>query len=333
MAVAHGHLQGDGVVVEDAAEANRLHQKGWLGTPRPGNTLHLHLVEAAYAVEQGRLEVRSDGAVLGLEDLLAQGAGEAGLEVQVLAYRDLRERGLVVRPDPAGGHLVWRRGQGPKAAPWFRQLPVAERDPARVRSLMDQAGEEPVLSIVDEEGSVTHYHLAPEHPLGQAAVPDLPRAEGVVLADRVLVTDAQAADAYHRQAHMGTPYGPRLVLSFTEAEWLRRRGDLRLPDDLPRRAAARQHHFDRTWPVYEALRAAGVVPRSGFRFGTHLRAYRGAPDAGHAQWLFQAVHPDDTLHWSELSRGVRLAHGVRKRFCLAVASDPVRFLHLEWFRP
>jgi len=331
---ARGVLEDGAVVVPDPAEANRLHAKGWVGTPLPGNALRVPLVEAVYAVEQGRLEVSGPDGPLSLEDLLAGGAPGEALEVQVLAYRDLRERGLVVRPDGAGGHLVWARGRGPRDAPWFRQVAMAERDPVRIERLLAWLPEEPVLSVVDEEGAVTHYRLTAEAPLGEALPPPLPSAKGVVLQDRVLVPDAEAARVYHEAAHMGTPYGKRLVLSFTEAEWLRTQGVLDVPADLPQRARARQHHFRRTWPVYAALRAAGVVPRSGFRFGTHLRGYRGDPGAGHAEWLFHCVAADDVLHWSELSRAVRLAHGVRKRFCLAVPDGgAVRYLHLAWFRP
>jgi tRNA-intron endonuclease len=84
--------------------------------------------------------------------------------------------------------------------------------------------------------------------------------------------------------------------------------------------------------TYTALREAGVAVKSGFRFGTHLRGYAGDPDEGHALWLVQCLAPGETLHWSALSRAIRLAHGVRKRFLVA-AGVPQAFIALSWFKP
>lgn len=345
---AQGVLDDRTVLVTDTAQANRLHNKGFVGTPESGNVLRLTLAEAAHAMEAGRLRV--DGETL--EDLLARGA-EVGerTEVEYLAYRDLRERGLIVRPGPppedgaagatgadgdankapAAAYRVWKRGATPKQDPWFTMHPRSERAPLRVADLDARVGD--VLSIVDEDGAVTHYTLSAQHPVGDVRPGDLPPAEGRLLDDRVLVSAPEAVAAFPAAESLGTPAGERLVLSLTEAESLRRRGVLQVPDDLADHAAARQPHFPATLPVYEALRAAGVVAKSGFRFGTHLRGYRTDPDQSHADWLFHCVLPDATLQAADLSRAVRLAHGVRKTFCVAVADDPVRFIGLEWFRP
>jgi tRNA-intron endonuclease, archaea type len=328
--LAVGRLEGDAVLVSDPAQASRLYAKGTVGTNLSGNALRLDRVEAAYAVETGRLEVEGHD----LASLLRHGAAE----VQYLTYRDLRERGLVVRPAGPDSYHVWARGEAPpRAEPWFTAYPHSERSPARVGALVDQG--ESILSIVDEDGGVTHYQLTPAHPTGDVAPGALAPATGHLLDDRVLVTDPDAATAL-RTEHLGTPHGDGLILSLTEAESLRRRDVLHLegpPDwdgDLARHAAARQHHFVRTLPVYQALRSAGVVPKSGFRFGTHLRGYASDPDTVHAQWLLHCALPSDVLHWSELSRGVRLAHGVRKAFLLAVSTEGgVRFLRMAWFRP
>lgn len=327
MAAARGVLDGESVRVPDPAQANRLYNKGFVGTPKPGNSLRLTLAEAVHAVEAGRLTIEGGS----LESLLAHGAGLGErTEVEYLAYRDLRERGLVVRPHD-DAYQVWKRGGTPKQEPWFRMHPRSERQALRVADLEALAGD--VLSIVDEDGAVTHYTITAQHPVGDVRPGDLPPAEGLLLDDRVLVSDPEAVAAYPAKESLGTPIGDRLVLSLTEAESLRRRGVLAAPDDLAAHAARRQPHFPSTLPVYEALRAAGVVAKSGFRFGTHLRGYRTDPDHSHADWLFHCVSPDATLHAAELSRAVRLAHGVRKTFSVAVADDPVRFVGVEWFRP
>lgn len=309
----NGVLEADGVRVLEAADANRIHNKGSFGQPESGNSLHLSKVEAAYLVRQGRLAVEGQA----FADLLAD-------DVEYLAYADLRDRGLVVRHD-GPGFAVWDRGQGPPKDPAWTCHVVAEREGVSAATLRTWSGH--IVAVVDEDGAVTHYQVCDEAPEGIVQAVDLPRITGRLLRDRVLVDDATA----HREEHYGTPHADGLILSFTEAEALRRRGVLDIPD-VTEQARARQLHFDRTLPVYLDLRRRGVVARSGFRFGTHLRGYRTGPDEGHAQWLIHCARPDDVVHWSTLSRGVRLAHGVRKTFLVADA-EACTYTSLSWHRP
>lgn len=296
------------MIVEDVALANRIHSKGWFGVPQSGNTLELTNTEAAYLVQAGRLPFDGDWTDL-LDD-----------EVAYLAYADLRDRGLVVRHD--GDHfLVWQRGEGPKQEPWFRFHARSERQPVCLSDL-----EPGVVGVVDEDGAVTHYKVEEARPEGTVMAVDLDRVQGTVLQDRVIVPGGPFAAEF-----IGMPHGEGTILSFTEAEAMRQRGVLDIPE-IEAHATTRQHHFDRTLPVYLDLRKHGAVARSGFRFGTHLRAYRRDPDACHAEWLVQCVRPDEPQHWSALSRAVRLAHGVRKTFLLA-GGDPVSYRALSWFRP
>ncbi len=316
---ATGRVDGAHVRVDDAAAGNRLYSKG-IGVPQDGGAT-LTAVEAAFAMDQGKLRVFHDESELQLEDILRL---QDGAEVSFLAYRDMRERGLLVRH--LGSLQVWERGKTMKQEPWFHAFPYAERDPVHVADLLERAGN--VLSVVDEDGSVLHYKLEEVSPLGDVPIQDLAPAKGAILSDRVMVDGADWS-----AEHIGTQVGEHLLLSFTEAAHLQARGVLDVPADLPARARARQLHFEAALPVHEALRSAGVVSRSGFRFGTHLRGYQTGPDESHATWLIQCVMPDATLAWSELSRAVRLSHGVRKTFLIGIAQDPVRFLSLTWFRP
>lgn len=337
---ARGRLEGNQVIVEAEAEANRLYNKGFAGRPLPGNKLALTLVEAAYAVERDRLTLQLAGRPANVAAVLALGSqlGGGDVEVGYLAYRDLRERGLVVRHDPDDPQtlLLWARGASPPQPPAHRLRPLCERDPLRVADLAE--GSADLLSVVDEDGAVTHYGLQEADLAGSRPPGALPAGIGVLLADRVIVEDAATAHAWWSREFLGTRHDAILILSLTEAAALMARGILTIEgtdlEGLEAHARGRQHHYTRTKPAYQALRSAGVVAKSGFKFGTHLRGYRDDPDSCHAEWLVHAALPSDSLHWSEVSRGVRLAHGVRKLFLLAVVDGPsVRFLNLSWFRP
>lgn len=319
---ARGVLEGTTVHVPDTAEANRLHNKGHVGTPTKDNTLRLTIVEAIHCIHAGRLTVDSYDAVALLR--LAAVDGEQ-TEIDHLAYHDLRERGLVVRPAGPATYTVWKRGDGPKQEPWFTTRVVAERSPVQPDDLRGTD----MVSVVDENGGVIHYEVTAVAPQGDIPMPTVPACDGTLLDDRVLVTDPDACVAL-ASGFVGTSHPDGRILSLTEADALRREGTLRLPDELPAHAAARQPRFHVSLRAYDALRSAGVVARSGFRFGTHLRGYRTDPDNVHAEWLIHCA--DGPLAWSEISRGVRLAHGVRKSFLVA-HGDPIQFTGIAWFRP
>ncbi|MEA3189580.1 MAG: tRNA-intron endonuclease, archaea type [Thermoplasmata archaeon] len=311
----------DGVVrVADEAAANRIFQRSFIGTLGPGNALTLSDVEAAWLVTQERLAV--DGQTVAS---LLRAAGRAA-EVGFLAYADLRDRGLVVRHD-GDAFAVWPRGHGPPAPPQFRLHVRAEREPVPAATLQAWAAAGDLVAVVDEDGAVTHYRMAPESPAGNVPVGELPACEAFPMTDRVLVADGGPLQA----AFLGTPTGAGLVLSFTEAEWLHGRGVL--AHSVAAAARKAQPDFDLVLAAYSRLRAAGLVVKSGFKFGTHLRAYTDDPDRTHAQFLVHCHAPGSSHAWVELSRAVRLAHGVRKRFLLAVVGDEVAFVGFEWFRP
>ncbi|HUR61093.1 MAG TPA: hypothetical protein VM286_01845 [Candidatus Thermoplasmatota archaeon] len=318
-------LAGDHVLVADVAQAARLHQKSAVGDPQPDGSLRLALAEAAWLCTQGRLEVPGGAAAL-----LARGASRGNrTEVAFLVYGDLRSRGLVARPE-GRGFRVWPRGEGPPAAPAYDVQVAAEADLVDGQALLALVRSRGVLAVVDSDGGITHYQVEPEAPAGTMPVTRLPHATGVPLAERVLVADPEAARAYAKQEFLGTPSPAGLVLSLTEAVALARRGALDVPG-IEARAAGLP-----ALPAYMALRDAGVVVKSGFRFGTHLRGYEGDPEAGHALWLIHCLAPGGEMHWSEMSRAIRLAHGVRKRFLVAVpgpSGSAPTFVGLAWFKP
>lgn len=341
---AAGTWQDGRVLVERQADADRLADRA-LGTPADGATRWLTPVEAAFAVEQDRLRVHGpDGPMDAAAVLAAAPSGRA--EVEALAYHDLRERGLLVRPAEEG-YDVWPRGEGVRAAPWFRMQVAAATDAPLADRLARHASDEDVIAVVDDEGGITHYQASLEDPLGRVPAPELPGLPARLLRDRVLVHAPDAVRALRRH-DLGSPFGRHQVLGLGDAHRLADRLRLDAGDGDgagaidPRGDAAGVRALlasrapeaaARVWPVQEALAAAGVHTRSGLRFGTDLRGYHGRPGEDHAAWLFQCALPDEALPWPQLARGVRLAHGVRKAFLVAVAAEPVRYVRLDWFRP
>lgn len=344
-----GRLEGGRVLVV-APHGARLYARHLVGTLESNGTLSLSIPEAAWCVSGDRLAVElsqaaansaksgapTESATVG--ELLRQAKDGANTAVTYLVYNDLRERGLIVRHDPAEPGLldVWPRGAGNEGAPEYKIRPLSERVPIPPVSLWDLALRHIVAAVVDEDGAVTHYKLERELPAGATAIQAaaLGKGTGRMLADRVLVEDPATASRLWSATFAGQRLGTTLALSLTEAAWLSNLGALTIDGGDPHLAGTNlQPRFAAILQVYTALRAAGIVPKSGFKFGTHLRGYRGDPDGTHAEWLIDCLD-DGVVPWAPLARATRVAHGVRKKIVLARVSGGVTSLvSLAWFRP
>ncbi len=352
-----GVLDEGRVVVADPKAASQLHNKGSHGTPLSGGPLELTLLEAAYLVEAGRMRAeRADGSAVGLEDLAtAGGAQDTAFGVRYVVYRDLRERGYVVRPSTTPGVdlEVLPRGAPLKGGERMWMLAVSERASFATTPFLELVhraealGRKLLIGVVDEEGDVTHYRAQVREMGGElprTATEGAPELGGWAFEDRVVTFDLGSADALAPPGQLGRRLGSSHQLSLIEAAWLARAGRLRLRDastgapmdaeGLVARARASQTDFDLRLRVYADLRERGLVAKTGFKYGTHFRAYEEDPEGHHARFLVHAVPRDHETSWPELSRAVRLAHGVRKEMVFGAAGESgVEYLKIRRVRP
>ena len=202
-----------------------------------------------------------------------------------------------------------------------------------------------VLAVVDEESEVTYLEtVAPT--ISGSTHHDLDAVEGELLSDRVLVWDPPSA--LHDRAF----YGQRLdrddepvQLSLVEAAYLARLGVLELAetdDDtatlVERGRAVEGERFDRRLRAYSALRTAGVVPKTGFKFGADFRTYADVDSVehlGHSELLVRVLPSDHRFDPRDLALDVRLAHGVRKRMIVALTDvdEGIDWLAVERLTP
>jgi len=344
----------DGQVVSAGSEAReRFYDSRGYGRPSDG-TLELAPVEAAHLLFRGDIDgvgdrrPGTDDDRLGFRALLASTAVS---EVAFLVYKELRDRGFYLSPEGPTDtgrreFVVYPRGQGPwDDAVAYRVLAVSEREDVTARTLRALAEHAPedatgVLAVVDEESEVTY--LAVEQPAIEGSTDhDLPAASGLLLADRVLVTDPPGA--LHERAFYGQPLasdGP-LQLSLVEAAHLAER-DVLTVDSADEGTDGGGHkgvlacgrrveggRFDRRLQVYSTLRNRGVVPKTGFKFGADFRTYadvNSVDDLGHSELLVRVLPADHTFAPRDLALDVRLAHGVRKQMVFALADSGVAWL-------
>ncbi len=338
------HLDGDVVRVGGNARQRFYDSRGY-GRPLDGNEIALAPVEAAHLLSRGDLDaVVVDGVRMAFREFLAL----TDAVLQFVVYKDLRDRGFYLSParssrtaDPEEADLVvYPRGKGP----WddevaYRVRVVGEREPIR---LADLGGE--VLAVVDEDGELTYFETSTDTPDGSAAYDPPADLDATLLADRALLWDPPDAvyrDGFYGQRLFGrnAESGP-IQLSLVEAAALVRRGALSLSEAevVQRGRAVEGDRFDRRLRVYAALRDAGTVPKSGFKFGADFRVYESfstIDDLGHSDSLVRVVGRNREVLPRDLSLDVRLAGGVRKRmvFALTGAKQGIDWLSVARLTP
>lgn len=346
-----GELQDGRVIVRDQSEGNRIYNKGGFGRPLSGGALELDLVEAAFLLSAGRLAMSPPH-----EDLAAflAAAGEERPEfgVEFLAYRDLREQRADVRlaPPSLRAHGIQFRcgfdGKAP-AGPRSYVRAASERAPVTLAELIlfadrvSKDAAEAVVAVVDEESEVTQYRVDLADPRGRRPPVEVSRpARGVLLRDRVFVAESPEAKLLHEREFLGKPAAGGYYVSLVEALHLLGRGALHVRpadsdrslklDEFRREARRIEPGLARRSALYEDLKARHLVAKTGYKFGTHFRAYEEEPTATHAPYLVEALEPKAVLEWPQLSRAIRLSHGVRKSLLLAeVGPRPPRYLRVR----
>lgn len=348
-----GRLLGDTVLIEDKCEASQIYNKGFYGYTRKGGALELDLLEAIYLQEADRLHVEENGRSLSLEDLIRHAVKHrAGFETRYLVYRDLRSRGYVVKLDGGEFHFrIFPRGGTPtntQTKAWV--LSASERSEFHIDVMLEQAcvsertRKELMLAVVDEEGDITYYETERAEPKGSATGESPVQVEGLLLEDTVLVLQGDQADQLVKCGHYGKKIGRQLQLSFIEAAYLMEKGWMQLRSGesgrsialvtLLKKAKSLQPDFQLRLRAFKDMRSRGLVVKTGFKYGTHFRVYEGDPAKHHSKYLVHAVPSDYVTIWAEISRAIRLGHGVKKEvlFC-SVTKDQVNYVRLKRIRP
>jgi tRNA-intron endonuclease len=335
----------DGLVHMGRRAREQFHDARGYGRP-DGEDLRLAPVEAAHLLFRGDLE-SVDG--MGFREFLASATCP---DMVFFVYKDLRDRGFYLSParedwvaDPAGADLVvYPRGKGP----WddevaYRVRVVSERAPVPASALGGI-----VLAVVDEDSEITYLETERETPTGGTDYDPPSGVAADLLEDRVLVWDPPAA--LYRHGFYGQPLTgdgesdaiDTLQLSLVEAAYLVRQGALDVDGGEDAVLACGREvegeRFDRRLAVYTAVREAGLVPKTGYKFGADFRTYgtvESVADLGHSELLVRVLPEAHTFAPRDLALDVRLAGGVRKRmvFALTGANGEIDWLAASRLTP
>lgn len=342
-------IEDSKVVIYDERSANRFNIRGY-GKLIDERYLELHPVEALYLSEEKKLKIVDDGNILESDVLFDRFSNlDNRFEQRFIIYRDLRRRGYKINCF----HELRNRGIDyylkPKREDQKDIFAVStnEREEFSIENILlfldslDPLIEELWVGVVDEEGDITYYRVYDVKPKGNLKDVENIGCRGILLKHLIIVKDKEVGKELFKQGFYGNLTDGELTLSLMEALHLLDIGVLDVYshgekveyEDLFRIAKSYQQDFEIRYKVYEDLKEKGLCVKTGYKFGTHFRAYERDPNRYHAEYLLDAVTESFKSNWSNISRGIRLAHSVRKLYVLAVVSKKIRYIGMERIRP
>lgn len=263
---------------------------------RKRNRLELEPEEALYLMDVRNASCSSNGSQTTFNDLASKFWKSDGFAARYFAFKDWRDRGLIIRRPTA--HRPYGKVQTktyPKAA-----LALPKRTTGGVFFKAD------LLTLVEDDA--LGKELYERWWFGQYG--------SYKASDRGRLNKL---DVYETIFLMSK--GILKVRNASIAE-IRRLARKRRPD------------FDRMYGVYADWREKGYVIKTGFKFGTHFRVYfPGARPVSsgssgskwtHSRHVIHVFPAEARMLTSEWARAIRVAHSVRKTFILAVPGSTRR---------
>lgn len=168
-----GELIEDCVFCEFSDDANEAYAKNQIGTLE-NKKLVLSLIEAAYLLDKGKLTISSGKKKATSEQFFKKASKkEENFRIKFLVFKDLRERGYVVKTALKFGadFRVYDRGvkPGEDHAIWV-VFPVSNStkfswsDFAAKTRVAHSTRKRLLIALVDEESDVTYYEIAWKRP-------------------------------------------------------------------------------------------------------------------------------------------------------------------------
>jgi tRNA-intron endonuclease len=117
-----------------------------------------------------------------------------------------------------------------------------------------------------------------------------------------------------------------LILALYEALYLAEKGKLKIvdkngvevpPQRLVELGRAKIKNFDEIYKIYKYFRDLGYVVKSGLKFGALFSVYEKGPGIDHAPMVVVFLDPERGISATDVTRGGRLGHSVKKTFTLA----------------
>ncbi|MDP6154825.1 MAG: tRNA-intron lyase [Candidatus Thermoplasmatota archaeon] len=348
-------------VVIDKEDGNRLYGKHCFGQPLSGGGTALTLIEAAYLVERNKLSVIIRDRPVDFSQLIDFIVSQTDTDFhRYVAYRDLKNRGFIVKfTSPfdfslyPGGSSI-RRNTSRKYVDVFSERHRFMPDAMYGKTLKSRELRKIYLvQIVDEEGDVTYYEISITDPRGK--IPHISpgtKVKGILLEGSLIVFDKEKLRDLFEREFFGQVRESTHQLSLVEAAFLLKKNILEVSAKDPlnkngelggsisfeqfmEHGEKYESDLSERYLLYEELKRRDLIVKTGFKYGAYFRAYRDDPEENHAEYLFHLLSSKTGKNWPDISRSVRVAHGVRKKmiFVFPGIDEKMKYLMVQRVKP
>ncbi len=330
-------LLKDKVIIRNKKEASRIYNKGFYG--KFNNILELNLIEACYLLEKEKIEILLNKKRMNLNEFMEYSLKYMqDFEIKYLVYRDLRERGYIVKIN--NDFYLYERGKKPPEKPAFNVKAFSERVKFNIKEIEEliKKAKKLLVGIVDEEGDITYYIVKFFRMKGKLEEREY-EGEIILLNDRCIVWDEKLANKL-KDDFIGRDFGKYVQLSLMEAAYLATKGAKIIRNDVEisieefiEYAKKIQPDIEKRLKAYIDLRKLKLLPKTGYKFGSHFRVYDEMPKKTHAPYLIHVVDENYEATWAEISRAIRLAHSVKKEMIFCKVNKEIGYIRLKRVTP
>jgi len=340
-----GELSDNKIIVKKPKDIGRLYNKSHFGKPASGGNLELELIEGLFLLDEEKIKITKGKKELDFEELVSLASKKIlHFEIKYLVYKDLRKRGHAIHLIDKDKILTFKQLKNQ-----FFVIAYSERDELNLKKIkstinsVTKNGSSLWIAIVDEEGDITYYDASMLDIKGNIREHRFPKGRCILLDNRAIVFDKKLAGSLFEKEFFGKPFGPWLQISFVEALYLNKKEVVEIltsdkkkipKEKVEKIISKKQPDILQRLVVYKNLKKRGLIVKTGFKFGSHFRAYTKSPDKTHAEYLIHVVSSDFKSIWEEISRAVRLAHSVNKEICLAqISKSKIDYVKFGRLRP
>ncbi len=156
------------IISSNSSEAHSLYEKSCFGEP-VGEKIQYSLSEVLFLIEKDKLELYSKGKKLSKKDVLKKFEGiDKRISIKYAVYRDLRERGYIVKTALKFGadFRIYDKGirPGKEHAKWIvfvdhESKKISWNEFSARNRVAHSTKKNLVLAIVDEEGDIIYYEV------------------------------------------------------------------------------------------------------------------------------------------------------------------------------
>lgn len=326
------------IIIQKSRDVGRFYNKSRLGKMRTGDKLELDFLEGVFLAGEEKLKIFHNKKEMDLKNLLKVAAQNiSNFEIKYFIFRDLRKRGIVVKLSEGKDcfdFFIYKKNEDDKSC--FISA-FYERNSIEIGEIINlikhaiKRNGELWFAVVDEEGDITYYNVGRLDITGETREHVFSKTSGLLLENRVVIFDKKSAGKLFEKEFFGKTFGDGIQISMVEALYLKEKEIIEIKKSEGNKNLSlnefkdfikkSQPDIEQILLVFKDLKKRGLIVKTGFKFGSHFRAYTKKPEETHAEYLIHVVGKKYKVLWAEISRAVRLAHSVNKEIVFAKVED------------